>query len=416
MSGPTNTQKLNSISLKEQKLVSWAPAQVTFSDYMKSEALPAEADQTEGPLSFYGLTMEDLEKMIRHMGKEKYRTQQLYKWVYEKQVCDFDLMTNLSKDFRAELKRLFVFELPRVVTHLKSVDGTQKFLFDMGEGQTVEAVLIPSDDRMTLCISSEVGCNMACRFCFTGKQKLKRRLKTHEIVGQFLQSKSLLPEGMKITNIVFMGMGEPLDNPEAVFKTIEILSNDWGINFSRRKITVSTSGIVPEMWRIAASRARLAVSLNGYNNEVRSQVMPINKRWNVTELLNECRRYARETKDLVTFEYVLLKGVTDQVEHARELYKLTRDVPCKINIIPFNEHPGSGFERPDDASVTAFQNELMRLGAHVLLRRTMGRDIYAACGQLTSAYNEHPQKMDISNSALGGKHVSDSRRRELGVR
>ncbi len=414
MSGPTNTQKLNAIGFKEQKLVSWAPAQVTFSDYMKAE--PAEADKLLGPQSFYGLTMEDLEKMIRHMGKEKYRTQQLYKWVYEKQVCDFDQMTNLSKDFRSELKKLFIFELPRVVTHLKSVDGTQKFLFDMGEGQTVEAVLIPSDDRMTLCISSEIGCNMACRFCFTGKQKLKRRLKTSEIVGQFLQAKSLLSEGMKITNIVFMGMGEPLDNPEAVFKTIEILANDWGINFSRRKVTVSTSGIVPEMWRIAASRARLAVSLNGYNDEVRSQVMPINKRWNLQELLTECRKYARETKDLVTFEYVLLKGVTDQVEHARELYKITRDVPCKINIIPFNEHPGSGYERPDDISVSAFQNELMRLGAHVLLRRTMGRDIFAACGQLTSAYNEHPQKMDISNSALGGKHVSNSSRRESSLR
>jgi 23S rRNA (adenine2503-C2)-methyltransferase len=427
MSGPTQTQKLNSMAQKEQKLVPWAPAQVTFSDYMKLQsevagdsggavAPTAAAFSLEGLQNFYGMTMEDLEKMIRHLGKEKYRTQQLYKWVYEKKTQDFDQMTNLSKDFRAELKKLFNFELPKVVTHLKSVDGTQKFLFDMGEGQTVEAVLIPSDERMTLCISSEVGCNMACRFCFTGKQKLKRRLKTAEIVGQFLQAQSLLPEGWKITNIVFMGMGEPLDNPEAVFKTIEILANDWGVNFSRRKITVSTSGIVPEMWRIAASRTRLAVSLNGYNDEVRSQVMPINKRWNVLELLNECRKYARDTNDMVTFEYVLLKNVTDQVEHARELYKLTRDVPCKINIIPFNEHPGAGFERPDDESVTAFQNELMRLGAHVLLRRTMGRDIYAACGQLTSAYNEHPQKMDISNSGLGGKHVADSRRGELGLR
>lgn len=414
MTGPTQTQKLNALHSKEQKLVPWAPAQVTFSDYLKAE--PAEAIQFDGTVSFYDLTMEDLEKMIRHLGKEKYRAQQLFKWVYEKKVYAFDQMTNLSKDFREELKSRFTFDLPKVVTHLKSVDGTQKFLFDMGEGQTVEAVLIPSDDRMTLCISSEVGCNMACRFCFTGKQKLKRRLKTGEIVGQFLQAQSLLPEGWKITNIVFMGMGEPLDNPESVFKTIEILANDWGINFSRRKITVSTSGIVPEMWRVAASRTRLAVSLNGYNDEVRSRVMPINKKWNVLELLNECRKYARETKDLVTFEYVLLKGVTDQLEHARELYKLTRDVPCKINIIPFNEHPGSGFERPTDAHVTAFQNELMRLGAHVLLRRTMGRDIYAACGQLTSAHKEHPQLMDISNSNLGGKHVADSRRRELGLR
>ncbi len=405
---------MQALHSRDQKLVPWAPAQVTFSDYLKAE--PAEAAKYEGAVSFYDLTMDDLEKMIRHLGKEKYRAQQLFKWVYEKKVCDFDLMTNLSKDFREELKKRFVFQLPKVVTHLKSVDGTQKFLFDMGEGQTVEAVLIPSDDRMTLCISSEVGCNMACRFCFTGKQKLKRRLKAGEIVGQFLQAQSLLPEGWKITNIVFMGMGEPLDNPEAVFKTIEIICNDWGLHFSRRKVTVSTSGIVPEMWRVAASKTRLAVSLNGYNDEVRSLVMPINKRWNVHELLDECRRYSRETKDLVTFEYVLLKGVTDQIEHARQLYRLTRDVPCKINIIPFNEHPGSGFERPSDEAVSAFQNELMKLGAHVLLRRTMGRDIYAACGQLTSAHQEHPQKMDISNSQLGGKRVADSRRGELGLR
>lgn len=410
----SQSQFLQAEKNKQDKLVPWAPAQITFSDYM--QAVPAEAMKLEGPLSFYGLTMMDLEKLIQHKGKEKYRTQQLYKWVYEKKVTDFDQMTNLSKDFRTELKSLFTFDLPKVVTHLKSVDGTQKFLFDMGEGQTVEAVLIPSDDRMTLCISSEVGCNMACRFCFTGKQKLKRRLKTEEIVGQFLQAQSLLPEGMKITNIVFMGMGEPLDNPEAVFKTIEILSNDWGINFSRRKITVSTSGIVPEMWRIAASKARLAVSLNGYSDESRSKVMPINKKWNVLELLNECRKYARDTKDKVTFEYVLLKGVSDRIEHARELYQLTRDVPCKINIIPFNEHPNSGFERPTDADVIAFQNELMRLGAHVLLRRTMGRDIFAACGQLTSAYKEHPQQMDISNSKIGGKNVADSSSGELSLR
>ncbi len=410
----SHSQALRAQKQKQDKLVPWAPAQITFSDYM--QAVPAEALSVEGTTNFYGLTMLDLEKLIQQWGKEKFRTQQLYKWVYEKKVTDFEQMTNLSKDLRAELKTLFTFQLPKVVTHLKSVDGTQKFLFDMGDDQTVEAVLIPSDDRLTLCISSEVGCNMACRFCFTGKQKLKRRLRTEEIVGQFLQAQSRLPEGWKITNIVFMGMGEPLDNPEAVFKSIEVLTNDWGINLSRRKITVSTSGIVPEMWRVVASRTRLAVSLNGYSDESRSLVMPINRKWNVLELLNECRKYAQATKDKVTFEYVLLKGITDQVEHARELYKLTRDIPCKINIIPFNEHPGSGFERPSDETVSAFQNELMRLGAHVLLRRTMGRDIYAACGQLTSAYKDHPQQMDISNSSLGGKHVADSRRGELGLR
>jgi 23S rRNA (adenine2503-C2)-methyltransferase len=210
-----------------------------------------------------------------------------------------------------------------------------------------------------------------------------------------------LQEGQRISNIVFMGMGEPLDNPEAVFKTVEILHDPWGVNLSRRKITISTSGLIPEMWRIAKANVRLAVSLNGYNDEVRTKVMPINKKYPLKDLLAECRKYAMETGDKVTFEYVLLKGVTDQVEHAKELHKLTRGIPCKINIIPFNEHPGSGFERPDDATIEKFHTALINTGSHVLLRRTMGRDIFAACGQLTSEYENKPQTMDISNSKIG---------------
>lgn len=360
---------------------------------------------TQPSRNFYSFSLEDLKAEFKSLGKEGFRSQQLFKWIYDQRITDPEKMTNFAKDFRAQIPSFFNFKLPTVVKHLVSRDGTQKFLFDMGEGNTVEAVVIPSADRLTLCISSEVGCNMACRFCYTGKQKLKRRLLTEEIVGQFVQVQDSLGKDKRISNIVFMGMGEPLDNTEAVFKSIEILHSTWGYNLSRKRITVSTSGVVPEMWRVAAAKVRLAVSLNASNDLIRNDVMPINKRWPLNELLEACREHYRQTKDKITFEYVLLKGVTDQVSQARELYHLTKDVPCKINIIPFNEHPDSGYSRPEDSQVEKFQQELMRLGAHVLLRRTMGRDIFAACGQLTSSHLKKVETMDISNSNLGGKSV-----------
>lgn len=364
-----------------------------------------EISPEQGPRNFYSFTLENLELYLKQYGKEKFRAQQIFKWVYEQRVTDFDLMLNLSKDLRKELKNLITFDLPPVIKHLISVDGTQKFLFDVGNANSIEAVVIPSDDRLTLCVSSEIGCNMGCHFCFTGKQKLKRRLATEEIVGQFMQVQDVLKKtNLKLSNIVFMGMGEPLDNCDAVFGSIEVIHSPWGVNLSRKKITVSTSGLIPEMYRVADAKVRLAVSLNGYNDEVRSLVMPINKKYPLNELLEECKRYYKATGDKITMEYVLLKGVTDQIPHARELVKLLKNVPCKINLIPFNEHPGSGFERPSDETVQAFHTEAMRLGAQVLLRRTMGRDIFAACGQLTTKI-DRPESMDISNSKIGGTNA-----------
>lgn len=363
---------------------------------------------TQELVNFYSFTLPDLEAFLKKFGKEKFRAQQIFKWVYEQRVTDFDQMLNLSKDLRSELKNLITFKLPPVLKHLISVDGTQKFLFDVRDGNSIEAVVIPSDDRLTLCVSSEIGCNMACQFCFTGKQKLKRRLTADEIVGQFMVVQDSLDKegkGRKLSNIVFMGMGEPLDNSDNVFKAIEVIHSPWGVNLSKKKITVSTSGLIPEMYKVAEAKVRLAVSLNGYSDEVRSLVMPINKKYPLKDLLDECRRYYRATGEKITMEYVLLKGVTDQIDHARQLVKLLRDVPCKINIIPFNEHPGSGFERPSDETVQAFHQETMKLGAQVLLRRTMGRDIFAACGQLTTKNVERPETMDISNSKIGGTNV-----------
>ena len=373
----------------------------------KEAVLSPSVSATPEPINFYSFTLADLEAYLKKYGKEKFRAQQIFKWVYEARVTDIELMSNLSKDLRAELKNLISFDLPPVLKHLISVDGTQKFLFDVGNNNSIEAVLIPSDDRLTLCVSSEIGCNMACQFCYTGKQKLKRRLTAGEIVGQFMQAYDALNKagkGQRITNIVFMGMGEPLDNSDNVFKSIEVIHSPWGINLSRKKITVSTSGLIPEMYKVAEAKVRLAVSLNAYSDEVRSLVMPINKKYPLKDLLDECRRYYRATGEKITMEYVLLKGVTDQIDHAKQLVKLLKDVPCKINLIPFNEHPGSGFERPDDATVQAFHTEAMRLGAQVLLRRTMGRDIFAACGQLTTKV-DRPETMDISNSKIGGTNV-----------
>lgn len=359
----------------------------------ESEELPAQTALTPTK-NFYDYTLPELGDILTSQGQQKFRAQQVFKWVYEKRVEKYDDMSNVAKSFRAELPGIFHFDLPRTVAELKSKDGTRKWLFDIGDGMTIETVLIPNKDRLTLCVSSEVGCNIACRFCFTGKQKLKRRLSAGQIVGQFLHAQdSLAKDGLRVTNIVFMGMGEPLDNADEVFKSIEILHDPNGINMSRRKITVSTSGLVPQMYRIADAKVRLAVSLNAPSNEVRSFVMPINKKYDVYMLLDECRRYYEKTGDRITFEYVLLKGVTDKLGQATELWNLVRDIPCKINLIPFNEHPGSGFERPDRESTLAFQSELIRLGAHVLVRKTMGRDIFAACGQLTSKYEGRPDTM-----------------------
>ncbi len=351
-------------------------------------------------LNFFDFTLKELTGQIQAFGKERFRAAQLYRWVYQKRTLSFDEMTDVSKSFRAELPSLLSLHLPPVKHHGISKDGTQKFLFEVGQGLTVEAVLIPSEDRRTLCVSSEVGCNIACKFCFTGKQKLKRRLTTGEIVGQFYQVQKILGEE-RITNVVFMGMGEPLDNPDSVFRAIEILHEPHGFNLSKKKITVSTSGLVPQIPLVTASGARLAVSLNAPNDEVRSQVMPINKKYPLKMLLEACKEHAEKSRDRITFEYVLLRGVTDELDHARQVAKLLRGVPAKINLIPFNEHPGSGYQRPERQTVFEFQKYLLGKGYHVTVRKTMGRDIYAACGQLTSRFEDHPETFEAETGVLG---------------
>lgn len=350
---------------------------------------------------FFNHTHDELADLIKSQGKEKFRAHQLFKWVYEKKVLDPALMSNLAKDFRSQVPDIFDFALPKVVSHLVSQDGTQKFLFEVDKGLTFEAVLIPNDDRNTLCVSSEVGCNMACTFCFTGKQKLKRRLNTAEIVGQYMQVVLRLKEDVRVTNIVFMGMGEPLDNWEGVGRSIQLLHDPRGLNLSRKRITVSTSGLAPQIPLITASGARLAVSLNAPNNEIRDKIMPINKKYPLSVLMDACREHAQASRDRVTFEYVLLKDVNDEPKHAFEVAELVRSVPCKINLIPFNEHPDSGFLRPESKKVYRFQEILLNKGYHTTIRRTMGRDIFAACGQLTSVYAGRPTEQSVATGVLG---------------
>lgn len=345
--------------------------------------------------NFYNFTLPQLESLVAEYGHKAFRARQLFQWVYAHKITDIEKMTNLSKDFKQDILKIFSFEMPEMITEKISTDGTRKYLFSVGPGLTFETVMIPANGgRNTLCVSSEVGCNLGCKFCFTAKQKLKKRLTASEIVGQFIQVQNQLPENVMLTNIVFMGMGEPLDNPEGVFDSIKILTHELGMNLSRKKITVSTSGLVDKIPLVTESGAHLAVSLNGTDNKTRDHVMPINKKWNIEALMSACLEYTKATKSKVTFEYVLLKGVTDRPEDAKRLIQMARKIPCKINLIPFNEHPNSGFERPSESSIDEFQKSLMNKNIQILRRKTMGQDIYAACGQLNSIYKDKKQSTE----------------------
>ena len=356
--------------------------------------------QSKEKINFYNLPLSSLEKLFERRNEKKFRAKQLFQWIYEKDMTDTGKMTNFSKSFRENIAELFEFSLPEVLDLKVSGDGTRKYLFGIRGKETVEAVMIPARDRNTLCLSSEVGCNMACTFCFTGKQKLKRKLRAWEIVGQFLQVQKDMGDE-KITNIVFMGMGEPLDNIDGVFPAIEIFKSDFGLNISRKKITVSTSGLIPQMEGVYRLRVRLAVSLNAPNDDIRDQIMPVNRKYPLKFLMEACRVHAVRTRDRVTFEYVLLKDMNDQISHARQLGDLVKKTPCKINLIPFNEHPDSGYQRPHRNQVFLFQKYLLDRGFHVTIRRTMGRDIFAACGQLTSLYKGQPKQQNVPTGIMG---------------
>lgn len=326
------------------------------------------------------------------MGEPKFRGEQLYQWLYTHLADDFDDMTNLSKALRAKLsEQARISPLEFDGAH-ESPDGTSKLTFRCDDGAVVETVYIPAEGRNTLCISSQVGCAMGCTFCYTAKMGLKRNLSAAEIVEQVVQARRRLTDrNGHIGNIVFMGMGEPLHNVDNVIRSIHILTDEHGLNFSRRRVTVSTSGLVPAIKRLGEETdVQLAISLNASNDETRSQIMPVNDRWNIETLLDALREFPLSNRERITFEYVLIKDVNDSLDDARRLMQLTRDIPSKINLIPFNPHPRTPFETPSEETIDAFMQYLIDRHVGVYRRRTRGRDEMAACGQLGKPGDKEP--------------------------
>ena len=356
----------------------------------------------EGRVNLVGLTREGLRETLIAAGtpekQAKMRVGQIWQWIYQKGVRDFDAMTNLSKAYRAELTEKFTIEVPEVVSRQVSADGTRKYLVRIAGGHEVETVYIPEESRGTLCISSQVGCTLTCSFCHTGTQKLVRNLTAGEIIGQVMIARDDLgewpepgrapkEEARLLSNIVLMGMGEPLYNFENVRDAMKIAMDGEGISLSRRRITLSTSGVVPEIARTAEEiGCLLAVSFHGTTDEVRDRLVPINKKWPIAELLDALRAYPKlSNSERITFEYVMLKGVNDSDEDARRLVKLIQGIPAKINLIPFNEWPGAPYERSDWERIESFADIVYKAGYASPIRTPRGEDIMAACGQLKSA-------------------------------
>ena len=355
----------------------------------------------EGPLNLVGLPRAGLREALTTAGTPKnqvnMRVGQVWQWIYEKGVRDFDLMTNLAKPYRAALKEHFVIEVPQVVSKEVSDDGTRKYLMRIDGGNEVETVYIPEEDRGTLCISSQIGCTLTCSFCHTGTQRLVRNLTASEIVGQILVARDDLGEWpipgapknetRLLSNIVLMGMGEPLYNFENVRDAMKIAMDPEGISLSRRRITLSTSGVVPGIAKTAEEiGCLLAVSFHATTDEVRDQLVPINKKWNIQALLEALRAYPKlSNSERITFEYVMLKNVNDTDADARRLIKLIQGIPAKINLIPFNQWPGAPYERSDWKRIKAFADVIYKAGYASPIRTPRGEDIMAACGQLKSA-------------------------------
>lgn len=355
----------------------------------------------DGPPNLVGMTRDAMRDALIAVGtpekQAKMRVGQIWQWIYHWGVRDFAEMTNLAKDYRAMLAEQFVIEVPEVVTRQVSDDGTRKYLVRIAGGHEVEVVYIPETDRGTLCISSQVGCTLTCSFCHTGTQKLVRNLTAGEIIGQVMIARDDLDEWpvpgapkdetRLLSNIVLMGMGEPLYNFENVRDAMKIAMDPHGIQLSRRRITLSTSGVVPEIARTAEEiGCQLAVSFHATTDEVRDKLVPINKRWNIAELLDALRSYPKvSNSERITFEYVMLDGVNDTDEDARRLIKLIDGIPAKINLIPFNEWPGAPYKRSSNNRIRAFADIIYKAGYASPIRTPRGEDIMAACGQLKSA-------------------------------
>jgi 23S rRNA (adenine2503-C2)-methyltransferase len=332
------------------------------------------------------MTLAEIEALVTEVGEKPYRAKQIHRWVHQRGARSLEEMTDLSKGLRQQLAERTELPVMSAATIERARDGTRKYAFKTAKGDVVESVFIPdasAEGRNTLCISSQVGCAIDCKFCLTASLGLRRNLSAGEIVEQLTRVKEDLGEEQRVHNLVMMGMGEPLHNYEQVVRAIDLFTSEDGHNMSPRRITVSTAGLAPRIPRLGQdTRVNLAVSLNATTDEVRDRIMPINKRYNIEALLDACRAFPLPERRRITFEYVLLKGVNDTLDDARRLVGLLKGLRCKVNLIPFNEHPRSPFERPPQRTIDAFQRHLVDRGLSVFVRTPRGDDISAACGQL----------------------------------
>ncbi|HUI16843.1 MAG TPA: 23S rRNA (adenine(2503)-C(2))-methyltransferase RlmN [Alphaproteobacteria bacterium] len=339
-----------------------------------------------------GLSRAELEAELAPLGVERFRARQLWHWIYRRGAGSFAAMSSLSASLREALAERYVLARAQVARDQQSSDGTRKWLLELADGNLIETVHIPEEDRGALCVSSQVGCTLSCKFCHTGTQRLVRNLEAGEIVGQLMLARDAIGEwpapedGRMISNLVLMGMGEPLYNYENVAKALRIVMDHEGIAISRRRITLSTSGVVPQIRRAGEElRVNLALSLHAVRDELRDVLVPLNKKYPIAELIAACRDYALLNPNRrITFEYVMLKGVNDAAADARELLRLIRGIPAKVNLIPFNPWPGAPYECSEEDAIRAFAEIVMNAGYHAPVRTPRGRDILAACGQLKS--------------------------------
>ncbi len=358
-------------------------------------------------VNLLGLTQKELAEFFVELGEKPFRAKQVMKWIHQLGVSDFNHMTDVAKSLRDKLTQLAVVTVPKLLNEQLSSDGTRKWLLELTPGNAIETVFIPEDDRGTLCVSSQVGCALACTFCSTGRQGFNRNLTTAEIIGQIWWAYKALgknPKGERvISNVVLMGMGEPLLNFDAVINTLSILLDDMAYGLSRRRVTLSTSGVIPALQRLQEQMpVALAVSLHAPNDALRDILVPINQKYPLKQLMQACQSYVKAgPRDFITFEYVMLKDVNDSDKQARELIQLVKDIPCKFNLIPFNPFPGSGYETSTSQRIKSFKDILVQHGFIVTVRKTRGDDIDAACGQLAGKVidksRRHEKFMEIEN-------------------
>lgn len=364
---------------------------------------------SEAKINLLGLDLKALSQLMKELGEKPFRAQQILKWIHSVGVGDFNEMTNLSKSLRERLNERCCIQAPPVLSEHQASDGTRKWLFNVEGGSAIETVYIPEPKRATLCISSQVGCALNCRFCHTAQQGFQRNLTSAEIVGQLWHvTRQLKQEGIfkaidrPVTNVVFMGMGEPLLNFDNVVMAIHIMLDDLGYGLSKRRVTLSTSGVVPAIYELQkVSDVALAVSLHAPNDELRTQLVPINKKYPIAQLLEACKQYlGQDLRRRITMEYVMLAGVNDQPHHAKQLAQLLKKVPSKVNLIPFNPFFGANYQRSELNTIVQFQNILMDAGIITTIRKTRGDDIDAACGQLAGQVNDKTQRSQKFKQSL----------------